>query len=161
MLFAGVCAHVNELNRVDVVDCSLAMNFELTTSGQLKVAGDDQCLTVQSNSYVVSKRCISEQQQQQPSDKGDAKPLKEQQQWKFVPADAAGGGGGGTGDTRDQLLVNAWSRFCAMHVTDPLHHSVRWRQIVMAQNCSAESRRSVVSFSPNTQQFTLWTFVNV
>ena len=138
----GSCAHVGDDGRVDVVDCSLSAPFELTTSGML-TSGNSRCLTVQGNSYVFIETCHYVKRKQ-PVDSN----LKLKQEWRYEPASTQ--------------LVNPWSSFCAMHVTDPENHANNWRQIVMAQNCSKEVLQSSTSFDGSTaHRFAQWTFINV
>ena len=49
-----------------------------------------------------------------------------------------------------QELVNVWSRYCALHVTDP-DRNTTGRQIAMAQACSGQPSHN--------DQFKRWSFV--
>lgn len=51
------------------------------------------------------------------------RPGDTKQQWKYV----------------DEQLVNVWCNFCAMHVTDPDSKMEGDRQIIMAQECNADT----------------------
>jgi len=137
----GLCTHVGDDLRVDVVDCSLSVPFELTTSGLL-TGRYDRCLTVQSNSYVFVEPCFHEK-----SSLPVGSHLNQRQEWRYLEDSTQ--------------LVNPWSSFCAMHVTDPENHTKNWRQIVMAQNCSNEVLQSSPTFGGTADRFTQWTFVNV
>lgn len=138
------CAHsIHKDNRIDLTHCWPAgrldlssMTFELTATGRLKT-GNGRCLTVQRNSYILVDSC--------------SVTVSEQQQWRL---EAAAGSGGGK-------LINPWSNFCAMHVTDPDNLSPdNQRQIVMAQNCTADLVLGKMR-EESAQQFIGWKFVNL
>ena len=146
-LCAGLCAHVGDDNHVDVIDCKLAAKFEQTASGQL-TAGDDGCLAVQSNSFVLIEACHHHNDEKKKDGKVDGNSARLRQEWIY--------------NSDRQQLVNPWSKFCAMHVTDPRNGTVSWRQIVMAQNCSTEALSRTAAFNGRgAERFTHWSFVNV
>jgi len=92
-------------------------------------------LVVQRNSCVTLGRCTTTT-------------LDGEQRWRY--------------DERTGRLMNPWSEFCATHVTDPAEVGAalpRWRQILMAQNCSAD----MVTGRPHDSyrsQFMSWRFIN-
>ena len=107
--------------------------FELTSSGRL-LTGDQQCITVHGNSYMAADAC--------------SPALSGQQRWSY--------------DERSGHLLNPWSGFCAMHVTDPADTgdgTRRWRQVVMAQNCTVDLSSGRVHDN-STAPFMRWTFTN-
>lgn len=131
LLLTDACGRVQDDSRIDLTRCGptsldslRSVVFELKASGRL-LTGSGQCLTVQRNSYVVANSCTTT--------------LSGQQRWSY--------------DERSGRLMNPWSGFCAMHVTDPDRDGTsRWRQILMAQNCTAVQN----SIAP----FMRWTFTN-
>jgi len=74
------------------------------------------------------------------------KMLNGQQRWSY--------------DELTGTLVNPWSALCAMHVTDPDKVATkRWRQIVMAQNCTVDLNSGGLHDN-STRLFLRWTFTN-
>jgi len=82
----------------------------------MRVCGEDLCLTVQNNAYLLAKDCVKSETRQQ---------------WKY---------------TSREELYNTWSRYCATHVTDPDKNAPADRQIAMAQDCRGESHTDDLQF---------------
>ena len=135
------CGRVQDDGRVDLTTCAStsldslsSVVFELKSSGRL-LTGAGQCLTVQSNSFVVTDTCSTAQ--------------SGPQRWSY--------------DERSGRLMNPWSGFCAMHVTDPESGgggAPYWRQILMAQNCTVDLT-SGRTHDNSTAPFMRWTFTNL
>jgi len=63
-------------------------------------------------------------------------------------------------DQETGRLINVWSNFCAMHVTDPDNVVTQhWRQILMAQNCTVDLNSGRLH-DISTAQFMSWKFIN-
>jgi len=65
------------------------------------------------------------------------RPGEDRQSWKYL----------------DEKLINVWSKYCAMHVTDPDKKTEGDRQIAMAQDCATDSSSGAL--------FKHWEFVTL
>ena len=107
---------------------SLYLVAELTTTNLLRTV-DGRCLTAQVSAYIHPMACRTKDTQQQ---------------WTY---------------NKRRQLVNVWSNYCAKHVTDPdPKSSAAGRQVMMAQNCTADLHSGKVHDS-ETVKFSQWNFV--
>ena len=125
----GMCARVGKDSRIDLGSCSTGTYELLPTNMEFELLSDgritigDQCLTTQNTAYVVAEKCATTE--------------NNHQRFNY--------------DSK-QRLVNDWSSFCLMHVTDPEKQADNNpRQIAMAQKCEADS----------DGKFSTWEFISV
>jgi hypothetical protein len=83
-----------------------------------------KCLEVQTNAYILAKGC----------EKNETRQL-----WRYKQTSGE--------------LVNVWCRYCATHVTDPDLKTPGERQIMMAQECAADTTED--------GEFKRWEFITL
>ncbi len=108
---SGRCVHIGPDNRTDLGSCkpeTLKLPLEdiiFELTNAKLIKQKNKCLAARSSAYVVLENC---------------KPEDTKQHWEL---------------TEDNKLINVWSNYCAMHVTDPDKKSEKGRQIMMVQEC--------------------------
>lgn len=125
---SGLCARIGKDDRVDLGSCSLG-SYEIFPANMVfellddgRVMTNGLCLTTKQTAYIQAEKCASDDSHQR---------------YKYDSS---------------QHLVNDWSSFCLMHVTDPEKQADNsQRQIAMAQKCSADS----------DGKFSTWEFIAI
>ncbi|ESO01486.1 hypothetical protein HELRODRAFT_174433 [Helobdella robusta] len=124
----------NNINN-NIVDEYQPSIFQLTTSSLLvtKINNKDMCLTTKENAYLTFELCRDDNINSNYDDY-----INKQ---KFIY------------NTKDHTLINVWSNYCVMQVTDPDQSTPGDRQIAMVQPCD--------SYQGHDKGFMKWVFFNL